>query len=671
VTAIHEHERYLGTRLHAQRRSTLVQVAALAGAVFCIALAARLQTPINDQRKELQLVTHSNIYKDLPPKYAWVSAAGGTFRGIAADILWARAEQLKQEGKYYESHQLAKWICALQPRFAAVWSFQAWNMSYNIAYATHTARERWQWVYNGIRLLRDEGIPNNPRATTLYHQLAWTWFHKVGDRSDDFHMAFTRIWAATMETLLGMPPSGVSNAETIDWFRPVALAPRSLDALVAARPGVKKLVADLDDLGIDVEVGTSSERIFHPLEETFFKSYTTYTFERGLTALRSAAAEAKVVEHHDKLWDFFKAAPQADFDALLAYLRAKVLREQYKMDPPYMLNLTGQLGTKEPIPIDWRTPWSQSIYWAKYGVEKARELKITTEFDLINTDRVLIFSLANLIKQGRYSFRINLDDPAQSFLAFAPDTRYIEAMHNKYLELGKIYADKGEDVGETAGALYSGHVNNLHLAIVNLYLAGQREEAQKYLDYLAVNYKDQNTKQTKAMYLQGLDDFVQSELKESVTSYPDAVYTITSLLTSGYVSLASGWTNAYTTAVEGAALLYKSYQKEHQDDVQGRLTLPEFADMRALALKSFALGPYPLVYRSMAWAREQPEVQRRCYDFVAPALAQHCEALGMDAAKAFPEPPGMAAWRKAHPTPASPEENVEQYKKQKEEAEEK
>ena len=245
-------------------------------------------------------------------------------------------------------------------------------------------------------------------------------------------------------------------------------------------------------------------------------------------------------------------------------------------------------------------------------------------------------------------------------------------MHNKYLELGKIHADEGEDVGQTAGeTLRSGHVNNLHTAIVALYLAGQREEAQEYLEYLAVNYKDPYTKRTKPMYLQGLDDFFQAELKESVDSYADAIYTITSLLTSGYVSLASGWTNAYTSAVEGASLLYKAYQKEHKDDIRGRLTLHEFAYMRARTLQEFVLGPYPLVYRSVAWNREQPEIQRRCYDFVAPHLARHCEVLGMDVTKAFPEPPGMDAWRKKHPVPASPEEIVEKYKKQKEEAEKK
>ncbi|NLX23205.1 MAG: hypothetical protein GXY55_16260 [Phycisphaerae bacterium] len=662
-------EQYLTAKIEAQRSSTLIQVAALIGAALCIALAARLQTPINNYRKELQLVTHSNIYRALPPKYALATAIGGPFRGPAILFLWLRHEKLKEEGKYYESHQLAKWICTLQPRFPAVWSFQSWNMAYNISVATHTAPERWQWVYNGIRLLRDEGIPNNPRITPLYHQLAWTWFHKVGDRSDDFHWMYKRYWAAAMETLLGSPPAGLSNSETIDWFRPIAEAPATLAELIEKRPGVGQLVSDLNAQGLNVEATTRSQRVFHPIEESFFRSYTAFGRERELAVLRTDASQTGITTNNNewsRLWPVFEAAPREDLDALLAFLRAKVLREQYKMDPAYMLELTTQLGTEEPIPIDWRTPWSQSMYWAKYGVQKSSELTKAKEFDIVNTDRILLFSLATLARQGRYTFRLNMDDPVDSFLWPTPDFRYVEAMHRKYLELGPKHAEEGEEVGDTAGEmLRSGHVNNLHAAVVSLYLAGRQDEARKYFDYLAVNYKDPDTKATKRMYLQGLDDFVRGELKEMIGSYQEAVYAINSLLTSGYMSLASGWADEFAGAVQNASMLYREYQKEHRDDRQGRLTLPEFADLRAQTLRWFVLDPqYPLLYRSMVWNREQADILRRAYDFVAGPLAQQCAALDLDVARAFPEPPGMEQYRKERPKPAQPEDVSEEYRRE-------
>lgn len=664
ATAV-EHAEYVIKRVEAQRSSTFVQLGAALGALACIVGAAAMQTPINAMRTELEMVSHSSLYKELPPKYAWVSAAGGSFRGIVSIVLWIRAERLKQDGKYYESHNLAKWICTLQPKFPTVWSNRAWDLSYNISVGTHTAAERWQWVYNGIRLLRDEGIPNNDRAIGLYNQLAWTWFHKVGDRLDDFHQFYKRIWAASMEFLLGAPPVGLSNKETIDWFRPVAEAPRTLDALVAARPGVAGLVRSLAGIGIDIAAETSVQRLYHPLEERFFRPYTAMLMARRSAELRAARAEP--TPEQARFEAVLAAASPPDLDALLAFMRAKVLREQYKMDPQFMLDITGMLGTSEPVPIDWRTPYAQSIYWALYGVKKGEELKRTQEFDVINTDRIMLFSIQKLAQLGRYVLRLDLDEPMDSYLAMLPDFRYIEAMHNKYLEMGKKHADEGEDVeGKTSEMLRSGHVNYLHSAIVALYFAGREAEAQKWLDYLTVNYKDPNTGETKEMYLQGLQPFVYDQLPDMVESFQEVVYLLHSMLESAYMALAAGYSDEYTAAINNVALVYKKYQGDKLEDPEGRRALPPFVQVRADALSRFLLeGSHPVIYRVWAWQREQDDVKRQCYDFVAPYLVKLAELEGYDVAKAFPEPPGMEQWRKDHPRPTNPEDLVQQEKERK------
>jgi hypothetical protein len=662
---------YLIDRVEAQRSATLIQWAATAGAVLCIALAAAMQKPINQQRKELQLVMQSDIYKELPPKYAWVGAAGGTFRGLATLVLWVRAENLKQEGKYYESHQLAKWICLVQPRFPAVWQFQSWNMAYNISVARHTPQERWQWVYNGIRLLRDEGIPHNERIVKLYHQLGWTWFHKVGDRSDDHHRYYKRIWAATMETLLGAPPMTMDNQIAIDWFRPVAEAPNSLPELIAAHPGAAKLVEELSDLKIDLEVGTGIDNIFHPLEKSFFQPYTLYNSEKNLAALREKPIELN--EQHQKLFEFFKNAPQEDFKALLAYLRNKVLREQYKMDPKYMLEMTGKFNTDEPVPIDWRTPWALSLYWTMYGTEKGRELKNVEEFDLINNDRILLFSLAALAKQGRYVFRINLNDHMKSDLNILPDIRYLEAMHKKYLELGKVHADEGEVVENTTSELLRpGHVNNLEQGVVALYLAGKKEKAQYYFDYLTTNYKHIYQKTTEERYKLNLDEFVQSQFKEMASGLKDAIYLIHPIMESGYMALANGYEEEFASTLQTAMLFYKTYQKDKRDTPEGRHTLPLFSQMRALALYGFVTNnTYPLIDRSVTWDRESDEIKYQCYDIVLPAVKSVCEQANVNVDKAFPQPPGIDQWRAKNRIPVSPEDIVKLHKEKKRAKEEK
>jgi len=656
--------RYLIERLEAKRSSTLIQLAAVVGAVCCVALAALLQEPINTQRKDLQLVMQSSLYQELPPKYAWVSAAGGTFRGIVADILWMRAEELKRDGKYYESHQLASWICTLQPRFAAVWSFQAWNMSYNISVGTHTPEERWQWVYNGIRLLRDEGIPNNERVAGLYHQLAWIWYHKVGHRMDDYHWYYKRQWAATMEVLLGKPPVDVTNAEAVNWFRPVAEAPHRLEDLIQKRPGVKALVKQLDDLGVDVRAGTSSQRVFHPLESTFFRKYTAYLQETKIRDLRASPPEMS--EEAKRVFAFFDAAASDDLAALLAYLRSKVLREQYKMDPQYMLEMSDRFDTDEPLPFDWRTPWAISLYWAMYGSDQISKNRNLKQPEIISTDRLILFSLSDLVKMGRYAFQLNFQSPMESYLALMPDLRYVEPLHKKYLELGKKHADEDEDVGETAGEmLRAGHVNNLHDAIVSLYLAGREDEARKYYEYLAVNYKDLYTHKTQTQYLQDLDSFFQSQVRDMADRFDQSRALIYQMLANAYISLGSGDSSEFSGGVSNAALVYRLYQKKRLGETKGRQSLPPFTQMRAVALTNFVTNPgVPILLRSLAWQRELNEVKRRCYDLVADDLTETCARGGLDFAKVFSPPEGLEQWRKAHPKFEQPEDAARKKKTQ-------
>jgi len=78
---------------------------------------------INAQRSEMKLVVNEPL-ENAPPSLAFATVALGAFRGLIVDVLWIRADQLKEEGKFFDAKQLAEWITLLQPRFAAVWDFQ-------------------------------------------------------------------------------------------------------------------------------------------------------------------------------------------------------------------------------------------------------------------------------------------------------------------------------------------------------------------------------------------------------------------------------------------------------------------------------------------------------------------------------------------------------------------
>ena len=182
----------------------------------------------------------------------WEVAAGiamGAFRGIFVNWLWIRANNLKEEGKFYEANQLADVITRLQPRFPRVWVFHAWNMAYNISVATQTRKERWDWVQSGISLLRDKAIPANPNDLYIHKELAWIYLHKIGGYTDDANGYYKRMFAQEWTIVLGQPPdkdpTDRSRESAIkkyaDWLRKIAESPERMEDLVAKEPSVALL----------------------------------------------------------------------------------------------------------------------------------------------------------------------------------------------------------------------------------------------------------------------------------------------------------------------------------------------------------------------------------------------------------------------------------------------
>jgi hypothetical protein len=127
----------------------------------------------------------------------------GGFRGLLADALWVRATGLQDEGRVFEVAQLTEWITRLEPRSPEVWAYHAWNLAYNIAALFPDPSDRWRWVQNGIRLLRDEGIPANPRDPRLYWELGWLYADKAAGRWDPAQLHYRASLAQEMTVVMG------------------------------------------------------------------------------------------------------------------------------------------------------------------------------------------------------------------------------------------------------------------------------------------------------------------------------------------------------------------------------------------------------------------------------------------------------------------------------------
>jgi len=132
------------------------------------------------------------------PAAEMIVAGLGGFRGIAAEVLWFRAERLQSEGRFGELAQLSTWLTYLEPRTSEVWVYAAWNLAFNVSVMMPAPEARWRWVDAGIRLLRDDGLRLNPGDPVLHRQLAWIYLQKLSGNLDRAAAYYRTAWRETV-----------------------------------------------------------------------------------------------------------------------------------------------------------------------------------------------------------------------------------------------------------------------------------------------------------------------------------------------------------------------------------------------------------------------------------------------------------------------------------------
>jgi hypothetical protein len=103
----------------------------------------------------------------------------GGARGIAANVLWTRAEELKREQDWDRMASTVDLITKLQPHFLSVWTFQGWNLAYNVSVEWDAPEDKYDWIKKGIKFL-EEGVSKNRKSPDLVWDTAWTYYHKLG-----------------------------------------------------------------------------------------------------------------------------------------------------------------------------------------------------------------------------------------------------------------------------------------------------------------------------------------------------------------------------------------------------------------------------------------------------------------------------------------------------------
>lgn len=546
---------------------------------------------INAQREQLKLVSNPAL-ENAPPSLAFATVALGAFRGLIVDILWMRADKLKEEGQFFDALQVAKWITTLQPRFAAVWEFHAWNMAYNISVAIPATQpeQRWRWVKNGYELLRDEGIPLNPKSIALYRELGRIFQHKMGGVSDDAHEYYKLQFAEEIGPLLASADNGLERNDnrylealiaTPNEWSAISGDPNVAPLIQALRAADDKFAGDAGFVKNYLSLRQNPQR-FKPEANAVIEAY------RGTPAL--------------KRFDLFAKNYQ--------------LRYEWKMDPAMMVRIGDKYGPTDfadpnrHYPMDWRHPDSHAIYWAVKALDVAilqKDREMTSHE--VNTDRMVLHSLQNLFRYGQILITQGPPDPntgapGSKDIFLGPDLRFFNSYNSAYLAVEAKY---GTDRGRSE-AYDNGYRNMLKNALLSFYQSGLRNEA------LAI-YKKLQSRYTFDEFKVPLEQYVRFRLKEELESigFEDAKEQIMMLLINGYRLYALHEDDAAAGNERFAQEVWDAYFKEFGDTT--RIDLPPMPVLRYYAIGQFLNSDaYPLYIREALLERiriERPELLKQ------------------------------------------------------------
>ena len=510
--------------------------------ILCLFLASLFMPGINRQRDELRL-TASRVLENAPPELVFATTALGGFRGIVVDVLWLRAIKLQQDKKFFELVQLFDWIGKLEPRCVPVWVYSAWNMAYNISVELPNAPERWLWIRQGIRLLRDQGIVYNERAAELYRELAWIYSHKIGKNIDEFHQYFKNAVAIEVEDVMGSGPA-------VD-LEPFVKAAKSRKELMQ-RCNAGPLLDALKTAGHDPEQELLSV----------------------LRALDGGDATVKGI---------FDAPEHAEArDETVMFLRTKALREHLRLEPEDMAELAKEYG-----PMDWRLPDPHALYWAEKAVEFA-----TDEDFSVNYDRIQYEALKRLYMHGDLYFERGTT-VHDSYYMTSANWRFLDRANRMYA--GFVQKHEPHTPGSVAGA----HRSFMEEAIVLLFICAQTEKSLEYFAEMKRRYPNER-------YKVSYDEFISTTLMTDLDklSQEQAKMAIDGLLFQSFRWWAGGDDERSGRLLRLAFTVWQRYQKEADVAIK-RMGLPPFKVLKEDA-KERALRVLPPMLRQRLKERLTP-----------------------------------------------------------------
>ena len=505
------------------RRTGLLKIIAVGLLILLLFLSSRQQLALDKMRNEMGINDVESI-KEKSPSVVFTTIALGSFRGFIANLLFLRSQRMQDERRYYEVHQLAKWIRNLQPRFSGAIAFMAWNMSYNISVTFDTPEERWVWVQKGLHMYLD-AIKNHSGDPQLYWDFGWLFQHKMGMNLDDANRKYKHEWALLMMNLLTDEPDleKISTVTRNPGILHAKLARQGFNEFNELLAALKMSYLDLVEHVMNSENNELPEKFAKYLKneewreeikkfiltcERFrYKPETLYYLLEGVVDVKKAVSEA------EEGWDFEafekrfreiarvpvlvkdrivldKKAKEQALDIIDAFMRDRWAWNVYQLDSRRMKKINEEYGD-----LDWRVAETHAIYWAKMGLEK--------DPDHIQCRRMVTQAMKDVVDRGRL-----LHFSTETYKNI--DWTYNLPMIDKAIE---VLEREIEEVPEAKRSTFiTGYENFLKDCVVALYVNNDLVKAQKIYDKL------RKRQPGNVAFKKPLQNYVTPELNEDLDS---------------------------------------------------------------------------------------------------------------------------------------------------------
>ncbi len=175
----------------------LVMIGVLLGLLYWLGHPSTAETPGGVlARKRVDYKISQTQLGQIDPTSETIKLATFGLRGVAALVLWEKANDYKMKEDWANFTAALNQIIKVEPHFVFVWIHQAWNMSYNTSVEFDDYHERYRWVINGINYLI-QGMEYNKEEPRLLWETGWIIGQKIG-RADE-HRYYRRLFKADDE----------------------------------------------------------------------------------------------------------------------------------------------------------------------------------------------------------------------------------------------------------------------------------------------------------------------------------------------------------------------------------------------------------------------------------------------------------------------------------------